>query len=779
MKIVKDKFVYFFIFAVLLIFYSQAAISQEKSSKTDTRLLMHNPNGLRIKQNITTSNLEIWISPKANESLKHFDRNFSNRDDHTLVFDQINFPKLKGKSYISCEYDPFYSKIIYKNQVMHIATLYDYPAVIIWFDKPEAVDFKTDKQDEIKERTRTTFISSHPDRGYNFTFAAGAGEGRGEFIHQLQLQKGRSSYARLDLTEKQLLVITAEVENKNVEKILEKLLSKSAKELIEETEQKVKEKTKFGRVLVNDNPQLQKLMDMNKRIWVSMQDKAGAIRASLKAIYYLIWVRDGGMAASYTSQTGWIEPVDLWTNYLLNNPTIIKDEEPAGEFFGQLVGGPINKWEEDGLFYATLSAFTHWTQSGSRKYISEKYLQTLKNANQWLEEYCFDENTGLFGRYHYCETPLVDSRGHNWDNAVGKYMDKWQPQKYKGNDIVRSYDIYINMLAYSTYLMFAAMETPENAKEYIKKADRLEKNMKQFFPEEGMPHYGNLVTKQGDTILAKGYGLDPTDYQWALSLTPFVPQYFDAKKIGKSLIDSLRFDEDWFLAAYFCIHSSLDNAFFNEHTLMQTMNCLTKKSAKAGKILPMEYAMLEKSGVPVDHFRVIRPQPFTMGPWFSSLTNMSLRRLPFGLAVRNTVYINGIDNYQYKNALLNYAYQGEGEISSLKLNGKQIMHSWQIPEKLLNKGNNELIVLRGKTTNKNTLLISSTILLHSVNTTDNKIVYTIQGYGKNFMAFKNIPAGITILDENGKSVSFTNDKQLGVDRIYFEGRGEFSIELSR
>ncbi len=255
---------------------------------------------------------------------------------------------------------------------------------------------------------------------------------------------------------------------------------------------------------------MQTLMDMNKRIWLSMQDKAGAIRASIKEIYYLIWVRDGGMAASYTSQTGWLEPVDKWTNYLLNNPTVIIDEEPAGEFFGQLVGGPINKWEEDGLFYATLSAFMHWTQSGDRKYFSGKYLQTLKDANTWLEEYCFDEEAGLFGRYHYCETPLVGSRGHNWDNAVGKYMDKWQPEKYQGSDIVRSYDIYINMLAYSTYRMLAAMETKAYAEKFLKKAENLEKNMKQFFPENGMPYYGKLITEQGETILAEGYGLDHT-----------------------------------------------------------------------------------------------------------------------------------------------------------------------------------------------------------------------------------------------------------------------------
>ncbi len=34
--------------------------------------------------------------------------------------------------------------------------------------------------------------------------------------------------------------------------------------------------------------------------------------------------------------------------------------------------------------------------------------------------------------------------------------------------------------------------------------------MKQFFPENGMLYYGKLITEQGETILAEGYGLDHT-----------------------------------------------------------------------------------------------------------------------------------------------------------------------------------------------------------------------------------------------------------------------------
>ncbi len=744
-------------------------------TKTETKLLMHNPNGLRIELNISTGNLDIWISPKAGESIDNFDRNFSNRDDHTSVFDKINFPKLDHQSYVRCDYDPFYSKIIYRNQVMHIATLYDYPAVLVWFDNPEAVDLKTDKQDKMIERTATSFIASHPDRGYEFAFAAGLGSGKGEFFKQLQIDEGRSVYARVNLDQKQFMVIAAELKEKNIPEMVKKITSQTANQLIAQSEKIIQEKTKFGHVLVNNDHQLQKLMDINKRIWVSMQDKSGSIRASIKEIYYLIWVRDGGMASAYVANTGWTEPVDIWTNYLLKNPTVIEDEIPAGQFFGQLVGTPINKWEEDGLFYATLSAFMHWTQTGDTKYISGEYLQTLKDANKWLEEYCFDEKMGLFGRYYYCETPLMNSRGHNWDHAIGKYIDKWHPKKYKGVDIIRSYDIYINMLAYSTYRMLAAMD-PENAGEFLKKADIIEKNMQPFFSENEMPNYGTLITLDGNQISAEGYGLDYNDYQWALSLTPFVPSYFDAKKIGGNLLDTLRFEDSWFLAAFFCIHASLDNIYFDDHALMQAMNYMTKQSVKSGKVLPMAYAMLEKSGVDVNAANVIRPQPFTMGPWFSSLTNMALRRLPFGIAIRNTKFINGIENYQYKKALIQYTYEGTGEISRILLNNKEIINTFQIPENMLSEGNNNLVVKREEAAKSLTRLASSNVSLISAEN-NGTIIYKIKGYGENFLTFTNMSGEVTVTDEKGKSVSFIKDKSLDMDRIIFEGIGDFQVQI--
>jgi hypothetical protein len=53
-------------------------------------ILTHNRLGVRIELNFDREGLlELWISPKAKTSNHSRDRNWSNRDDHTRLFDRI------------------------------------------------------------------------------------------------------------------------------------------------------------------------------------------------------------------------------------------------------------------------------------------------------------------------------------------------------------------------------------------------------------------------------------------------------------------------------------------------------------------------------------------------------------------------------------------------------------------------------------------------------------------------------------------------------------------
>jgi len=758
-------------------------ISNTQELKNDRLVLMHNPMGVRIEYNISKQELVLWISPKAKESVDYFDRNFSNRDDHTSIFDRISFPGLSDAVFDSCRYDPFHSIIYFKEQVVHLATLYDHPAVFIWFEKPGKVDFKTDKNDKLINRKEKIFHSEHPDRGYIFDYVAQIAEGEGHFQHQLQIDRGRSTYARAHLSPNEPLVIAGELKNKNVPRITSRLLEKEPSEWIDEVNNKVDEKVKYGRVVFEGHEKLQKLVDFNKRIWVSSQDHSGALHASIKRIYYLIWVREGGLACPWIGYTGWVSPLEDWNDFQLANPTEIYDEGPGGRFFGQLVNKKITKWQEDGAFYAIWSAFTHWTQTGDDSFVSGDNLLLMEEAMDWLERYCYDNNKGLFYRRYYCETPLKQSRDHGWDNAVGRPESRWDPAPYKGKDIIRSYDIYVNLLNYAAYVMLDAMRQEQGISlKYADKAAILADNMKQFFTEGQLPSYGELITDKQKSIIAGPYGMDDTDYQWALTLPPFYPDYINISDMRKLLFDDILEERDGhFLAAYFSVLASLDIAHVDQDKIMEATEYAAKECYKPWADLPLAYSMVEMSGYfPQESPHHIRPQMFTMGAWFGAMGNLGVRRLPFGIAVRPSKKLKAIENYEYKDALININYEGQGKyLNSIMFNGQKLDYTWQIPELLLEEGKNNMHVMLDDKPNEQPVITGSSMEMINIKTAgDNQVLYTFRAFGNNWIEWGNMKKkSIAITDKNNYEINHKTVEYKGNIITWFEGNGIFYVSL--
>ena len=753
--------------------------SQHGVKYRETQILMQNRRGVRIEYTLDRNDLQLWISPHMGKSMSYVDQNWSNRDDHTDIFDRILLPGCDLTKFVRCDWDPFHSIIYFEDQTLHIAQIYDKPGVLIWFEKPGLVDIKM--YGDAVERTSKTFIINFTDRERNFQSAAILGAGEGYFQQQLQLDNYRSIHTRAHLEPDQVLLIASELKRENIGTRAKKWIMQPMAEILNQNEKEISRELNNGQFRLKNRPDMQALLDKSRRVALSMQNYKGFMRSTNQYIYYLLWYRDGGMNTGHITYSGWPQPAFDHTRFALHNPNFT-NENPDSIFFGQVMGGPLTKWQEDGLFYVVWPAFAYWTQTGDKSLCEGKYLRVMERAMSWLEDRCFDPDMGLFGRYFACETPMTDSRDNGWDNVTGAPTFKWD-SKYKDGIIVRAYDNYVNLLHYSTYLMLSAMETdPVKADEYHQKAINLDKHMRQFFDYDGiLPSYGQLLTKEGELVTAEPYGMDIWDYVWGVSLPPFEPTLPEKFKDLREQIrkDMTTTEGGYFLCVYFALLTSMDTQIHDEDKIMAAMDQLVEYSREPGTYLPMPDAVPEMFNISEENpFHDVRPLVYSIAPWLSAVTNLGIHRLPFGIAARGTKYLENLKNYIYKQASLDVIFSGEGNISRVLLNENELTGTLQIPEELLKEGKNVLSIEMENEVEKNNVLTGSTVQLNSVEQSS-VIIYHIMAYGKNVLTFKNLTGNIKILDSADEVCAYETKEMEDFTIIEFTGRGKFDLILEK
>ena len=753
--------------------------SQYGVAYPETFVLMQNRRGLRIEYCVDRGRLSIWISPKAGRSMEARDRNWSNRDDHTDVFDRILVPGLPLEALERVDYDPFHSTLHFLDQTLHLSQAYDEPAVLVWLEKAGHVDFKSAAADRPLSREARDFVIRHEDRGRAFEYAAVLGPGKGRVRHQLVLDEGRSTYARAELEAGQLLVLAAGLEGEGVAAVARRLAARPVDAILAANETKVARDLAQGRFTLRGRAEMQKLLEKNRRIVLSMQDEGGFMRSTSKYIYYLLWYRDGGMNTAHLAMSGWTEPARQHVPFALANPNVSL-EEPRGRFFGQVMGGRITKWEEDGLFYVVWPAFLYWTQTGDVSFLEGGGLETMEEALDWLERYCFDSARGLFGRYDFVETPMTGSRDYGYDNATGAPTDRFD-SRYEGRVVTRAFDLYINALNHSVYLMLSAMTTGEKAQGYLDKASRLEAAMQRFFALEGpLPSYGELQTRDGGQLTSAPYGLDRTDYQWALALPPFdvVSPARHAAARDSLLRDLLASPKGNFICAWAAILTSMDTERHDEARVMAALDYLVPQSVRPGTYLPMPYTIPEivdvEDGEP---FHDVRPLVYSIAPWLSAVTNLGLHRLPFGVAVRGTRFLRSIEQYRYGSSLLDVRFAGEGQVTEVTLNGQPLLHTLQVPDEALRPGSNRVVVTMWPETRATERLSSSTVRLRSVRARGEATRYEVTAFGQNRLTFADLTRGPFVTDAGGRPVPTRIERESSFTHIRFDGRGPFTVTL--
>jgi len=260
---------------------------------------------------------------------------------------------------------------------------------------------------------------------------------------------------------------------------------------------------------------------------------------------------------------------------------------------------------------------------------------------------------------------------------------------------------------------------------------------------------------------------------------PFVLRPWEAASVDAALLRHMQANpKGYFLAAYLSILTALDTDVTDERDIMSMIDYAARQSYPAGKYLPMPYTMKEMTDYPDGHpYHDIRPETFTSGPWYGTMAAFGVRKLPFGIAVRPTRYLDRIEKYEFQGALIDIGFEGDGPLQSVTVNGQALRNTLQVPENALHQGANSLLVQMGTPAATEPLLVASTVRLLTVAQNRKSVTYNLETFGKNVLTFRNLPAQLRIVGEDGRSLPFERHEQDGRSYIEFAGRGKVQVVL--
>jgi hypothetical protein len=718
-----------------------------------TQILLHNPQALRVEYRLDDQRLILWWSPLAGKSHDAAERNFSNRDNHLDVFEEITLAGCGLGDFLGCDYDPYHCVLRFRAQILHIALRHDAAAVFLWAGQPLLVDFKSGRYDEVLDASPTGLGLLHSEPSHAFEFVAALGGGDGTIRHSPIRAKWRSTYSQAALSPGQLLVIGVGLGGGDTAARMRALAAIAPSVHLAATDAALDPIGDMGRIVSGRHPEMEKLRRTVVRGLHSMIDESGAMRASIKAIYYLIWVRDGGFCFPYQAAAGWTHKLPELCRFLLANPTRARGEGiPPGRMFAQLVDPDYGKYEEDGVFYVIWLAFTHWTQTGSREFFEGENLALIEEAVAWVEDHIFDPERGLFGGYFADETPAHMSRDYGWDAAIGKPGGDehiW----HEGRKIVRSYDIYINTLMHSAYTMLAAAGGVRHGE----KAAALWKNLGPLYRDlrGSLPPYGDLVTGDGQTVRARHTGAHNTTFFWALSIPNFLP--LDGREsMNAAVLDEIISKPEMHWINGICAAvAAADTWYHDESRLLDLLRRVADDTLEPGAFLPMGGAMPEKLGAPQGNiFHDIRPQAFAMGTWLGAWASLGLRRLPHGLALRPTRAFEKLLDFSWRGRTLDFFFDYNGRTPALEINGTRIAGTLQIPEGPLLRERNVVRLVEG---DPGPLLLRSTARLDALRAGDGLLDYAFTCHGLTSICFHAPPAEIGLADAENNPVTFSSE----------------------
>jgi len=717
-----------------------------------TQIFLHNPQALRVEFRLDDQRLELWWSPKAGRSFDARDRNFSNRDNHLDVFESITLRGFGLDGFEGCDYDPYHTVLRWKQACLHLAVLPDAPVLLLWSSTPFTADFKTARYDAALLENARSFAVRHEEPSGAFEFAAALGDGSGAFRHCAFHAPWNSYYTQAAAAPGQVLSIGVSQAGEGAPDAVQAAAARGAEGTLAAIESVLAPVEAMGRITAPAHPDMEALRRIVVRGLHSMIDESGAFRASIKAIYYLIWVRDSGFSFPYHEAAGFPHKLEELCRLLLANPTTARGPGiPPGRMFAQLINADYGKYEEDGIYYVLWILFTHWTQTGDPRFLQGGHLALVEEAMAWVERYIFDESRGLFGSYFADETPAHGARDFGWDYAIGQPAGPYGIT-HQGKKVVRSYDTYINTLMHSAYAMLAAVAPRERAASYAAKADALWKHYQPIFRQftQGLPPYGLLLLEDGSTAVAPHWGPASSTYIWALTMPNSIPFEGWDELRGRLLDAIMEKPAMHWLNGICSAVSAADPWFHDEARLVEILLAVKDETFKPGPFLPMGGAMPEKFDAPQGNlYHDIRPQGFAMGAWLGAWSSLGLRRLPHGLALRPTRAYTRIEQFPWRGKTLEFHFPPV-EHPALQIDGRRVPGTLQIPHHRLTRSTHH-IGLEEAGPGGGLLWLRSTVDLLRAEPE----AYHFQAFGLSEILFSGALAPFALQDAAGASIPHT------------------------
>jgi hypothetical protein len=505
-----------------------------------------------------------------------------------------------------------------------------------------------------------------------------------------------------------------------------------------------------------------------------MIDESAAYRASLKAIYSLIWIRDSGFSFAYQAAAGWPHKLSELSRLLLDNPLTVRDSSlPPGRIFGQLVNRDLGKLEEDGLYYVVWTLFTQWTQTGIEPVLTQSDHELLDEALAWLEAVTWDEARGLYGGHFADETPAHGHRDCGWDHAIGKPTGDDDRIHFEGHPVSRSYDVYFNIIQHSTHIMLAALrDEPTHLAKVERVWPELEKLLR--IRHEGIPISGELeLAESGKHVVSPHWGPAGSCCVWGLTMPNFIP-LDDWDDVLAATLDAIIAAPDMHFMNGICsAMAAVDPWVYPEEKLIGMHHHIAQQTMRPGKFLPMGGAMPEKfHALEGDLYHDIRPQGFAMGAWLAAWSSLGLRRLPYGLALRPTAAFDRIEAYPWKSGLLVFHFGPTGRNVALEIDGRIIPGTLQIPENNLPKSSQDIRLVAAETACP--IWLRSTVRLDEV-IPGKRHGYWFTCYGISQITFSEKPDSLTLRGSGGHPIDFRLTTCRGLATLHFTHFGPASL----